>query len=875
MHGDHPDLPGEQAYVARAWQYLDRGLADAERNYLDHGASSRATQQAMRRALRILRDARGDDHQLVYGRMDLDGETFYVGRRGVHDENHDRVVVSWHAPIASAYLEATPADTRGLDLKRVFVEQDRTLQRIFDEIAAQAADGQAAATTSPSVSDALLAELERSRDGAMRDVVATIQSEQFRIIRASSLQPLVVQGGPGTGKTVVGLHRAVWLAFNHPEIRSAGILVVAPNSAFLSYVSGVLPSLDAGDLHQADVASLYTGDASVAGSDDAETSLVKGSRRMAAVLGAALSGRVGWEEGDLQLAVGADRIGVPADEIRALLADVRSRSLSHADGRDVMRNGLAALAYQQYTDQLHDAGRSVIASEATIRRLATFTNALDRMWPALTPEELLRGLFGTQSWLLHATANVLTADERARLYRAPEAAIADEPWTRDDLFCLDELAHLIYGGTASYGHVVIDEAQDLSPMQARALSRRCPSGSFTVLGDLAQASGAWIRDTWSELTDDLSALEWAIEGLSIGYRVPAAVLDLAARQLPLIAPGLAAPRSIRVGRGEPAVVAATEARLVAGAFELAQDYAAEGLKTAIVVADGRFDGVMAAAGPAAVDLGDGRDGDFALPLTLVPASLSKGLEFDAVVLVEPADIVASGAQGRRLLYIAMTRPTQILTLVHSRPLPSGLEHLAPSAAGGPAETGASGRSARQAALGELLKVLTPADLDLVEALVRRLAPPAAADVAVEHERPDERLQPVGELSDATDRLTPAPKAAVQFVVTQPQIAKVAVSHVERMFGRAMADTYRRAKDEAGYTATYFLRMLTDHGPVETARRLIASDQPSDGFTTLWERNRLDLSVEATVLRPEFAVLFTEDERDACRRRLALYGVATD
>ncbi len=674
----HPEHGAEQAYVSRAYDLLDKGLASVEHTYQSYQEGNRATATALRRALDILRNSRGSG-QLVFGRIDQDGEPLYIGRRRVHDESKNLVVASWHAPAAQKFYEATPEDSRGLDLKRVFSEQDRVLSRVIDEITATtAADVLDPDLTGPTpVSDALLAELDRSRDGAMREVVATIQAEQFRIIRAQRDQVLVVQGGPGTGKTVVGLHRAAWQAFNDEALRRAGILVVAPSSAFLAYMSGVLPSLDASDVLQVDLRSLYAGEATATGRDAADTARVKGSAAMALVLERALEARRGWDDGDLEFSLGGARAVLPGPRIRALIDDVANRDLPHNQAREVLRQALSAAAFAAYTEAQAEAGRAVIATEPALRRLSTFTNALDRMWPTFTAEELLRSLYGTQSWLVEATSGVLTPDERARLFREPRASIVDEPWTVDDLFCLDELSFLLNGEVRTYGHVVVDEAQDLSPMQARALARRCPEGSFTVLGDLAQATGPWVRDEWYELTDHLASTAATVETLTIGYRVPAQALDLAARLLPLISPGLTAPRSVRRGAGPPTVHLDAAEPAEDRALVLAQLDVESGLTTAIVVPDESYDALLATFRAADPAIGDGAGGDFGQPLSLVPASLVKGLEFDSVVVLKPTDLARTTSDGQGLLYVAMTRCTQILRLVDGDELPEGLEHLLP------------------------------------------------------------------------------------------------------------------------------------------------------------------------------------------------------
>lgn len=676
---DHPELQQEQAYVSRAYHLLDKGLASVEHTYQSYAEGNRATAAALRRALEILRNNRGSG-QLVFGRVDRDGEgPLYIGRRRVHDESKDLVVASWHAPAAEVFYEATPADPRGLALKRVFSEQDRLLSKVVDEITeATAADLQDDGLDRPTpLSDALLDELDRSRDGAMREVVATIQAEQFRIIRAPRDQVLVVQGGPGTGKTVVGLHRAAWLAFNDEALRRAGILVVAPSTTFLAYMSGVLPSLDASDVLQVDLSSLYAGEAAPVGVDGPGVARVKGSASMAVVLQRALQARRGGGDDDLEFSLGGRRVVLPAARIRELVADASRRDLPHNQARDVLRQALSAAAFSAYVDAQVGAGRAVIATEPAIRRLSTFTNALDRMWPTFTAEELLRSLYGTQSWLVDAAAGVLSADERAGLYREAKPSIDDEPWSADDLFCLDELSFLLNGEVRTYGHVVVDEAQDLSPMQARALARRCPEGSFTVLGDLAQATGPWIRDDWAELTEHLAETTADVETLTIGYRVPGEVLQLAARLLPLISPGLSAPRSVRVGAGAPTVHLDALEPAEDRALSLAQGDVSSGMTTAIVVPDLAYDWLLSAYRETHPSVGDGGAGDFAQSLTIVPASSVKGLEFDSVVLLNPAELARATPDGLRLLYVAMTRCTQVLRLVDEDELPEGLDHLLP------------------------------------------------------------------------------------------------------------------------------------------------------------------------------------------------------
>ncbi|MBI9114983.1 HelD family protein [Sanguibacter suaedae] len=727
MSTTHPEMLAEQAYLDAAHEQLNRGHADAEVSLQTFVPGDRATKRALQRALDILRDSRGTG-ALIFGRFDRDGESLYVGRRRVHTDDKDLLVVGWHAPAAARFYEATPDEPLGLELKRTFIEEDRRFVRIVDEIlAGSAAEASGPSSAGPMISDALLTELERSRDGAMRDVIATIQAEQYRIIRHESRGTVVVRGGPGTGKTIVGLHRAAWLAFNDISLRRTGMLVVTPTVTLLSYISGVLPHLDVKDVMQGDLAGLYGGDAQLRSVEKGIVARTKGSAQMATVLARALQQRIGSGQDAIDIPVGGDRVHLSAVTIDSVLADVRARDLPHNAARELLRDRFAAEIHRAYVAQRKEAQRPAVANEATIRRLSAFTNALDRLWPTFSPEELLRSLYGTQAWLVGAAAEVLTADERAALYRAPQSSIADEPWTLEDLYCLDELSFLLNGEVITYGHIVIDEAQDLSPMQARALARRCPSGSFTILGDLAQATGHWKRDDWSELTDHFSPAV-SIEELTIGYRVPSSVLELAARQLPLIAPGLTAPLSVRDGLDEPSATYVPDASLLlTTAWAEAEALVKLSMSVAIIIEDSTYHQALEALralGP----VGDGLAGEFNEPVSLVPASHAQGLEFDAVVLVEPAAIVDGDGQGRRALYVAMTRCSQTLRIVHQHELPLGLEALdgtPPSAflEDAPDEPPTVHPDPDREHLRDLIDQLDEPDLTLVLQLVSRLLSP--------------------------------------------------------------------------------------------------------------------------------------------------------
>lgn len=720
MSTAHPALESEQAYITAAYDLLHQGLVDAERSFEDFQPTHKVTAQAMKRALAILHASRGSG-QLVFGRLDRTHEALYIGRRRVYNRDRDLKVIGWHAPAAAPFYQVSPSEPGDVLLKRVFTEQDQVLLSIVDEVVRESATSAVDPTLDSPVTDALLNELNRSRDGAMREVVSTIQAEQYAIIRSDLDQVVVVQGGPGTGKSVVGLHRAAWLTFNHPELQRGGILVVAPTTGFLNYVAGVLPSLDVADIDQVNIDSLYQGEGRPSGTEDLAVARVKGSAEMAGVLANALRQRVRPDNTDLELRFGVERVTIPSARLAELVEATARVPQAHNEGRDAFRDALASEALEVHAREQRDHRRQVRVNEAAIRRLTAFTNAVDRMWPSFSPEELLRSLYGTQTWLTTASDGILPGDERARLYRQAAPSVYDEPWTSADMACLDELAALLFGHQLTYGHLVVDEAQDLSPMVARMLARRCPSGSMTVLGDLGQATGAWIRDDWEELTTHLSTRTPKLLSLSIGYRVPRDVLDLAARQLVLTGASVPIPISIRDGMGAPTSHLAARSVPVT-AMERARVCSSAGLTTAVIAPAHLRDELLALGG---ADVADAGGGDFSKSISVLTAEESKGLEFDAVVLVQPRAIASESPQGSRLLYVAMTRCTQLLEVVYDGALPEGFEDLGPTTlvtsqenASTTADHGDPGMPEEE--LVKAIGRLSAADLELVRTLIARL-----------------------------------------------------------------------------------------------------------------------------------------------------------
>jgi DNA helicase IV len=515
--------------------------------------------------------------------------------------------------------------------------------------------------------DALLAELERARTGEMLDIVATIQAEQDEIIRAPLGQLLSVQGGPGTGKTAVGLHRAAFLLYNHPALARDGVLVLGPSRAFLRYIAQVLPSLGEEAVVQSTVSDLAPR-RTVRAQDALEVRRLKGDPRMAALLAAALLQRRRPAVDDVVLRARSARCVVRAEEVNDLCASIAARPAPYKAGRLALRSRLVGLARQK----LRVAGR-LEAEEAWFDRELpssdSFRDLLDLLWPSISSAALVSELFTSAERLEVVARGIVSEAEWRSLLRAKGKGVGAQAWTGDDLPLLDEAEFLINGRTRTYGHVVVDEAQDLSPMQFRMVARRAPTGSLTVLGDLAQATGAWSYDSWDEIVAHLpTAAPIRHDELTLGYRAPGQILQLASKLLPVAAPTVQPTRSIRQGRREPRLIAVDPAQLLAESLREATGLADEGLLVGLVISAGHLAPVTALVGKRS-DVGLLERDGMTKRVTLVEAVAAKGLEFDAVVVVEPAAIAGTDARGLRLLYVAMTRPIQHLSMVYAEPLP--------------------------------------------------------------------------------------------------------------------------------------------------------------------------------------------------------------
>ncbi len=663
------ELQSEQAYLEHALESLSAMRRRAEgllRDLIAAGNPDLDYVAALSRRVNLLADS---PRPLLFGRIDEDeGPTWHIGRRHVEDVRSDPVVVDWRAPVAVPFYRASAKDALGLARRRQIMVDRRSVVAVADDLFGGGEED--AGTTRLRGGDALLAELERARTGEMLDIVATIQAEQDEIIRAPLDQLLTVQGGPGTGKTAVGLHRAAFLLYNHPALSRDGVLVLGPSRAFLRYIAQVLPSLGEEAVVQTTVADIAP-KAKVRVEEPMDVRRVKGDARMGELLRRALEGRRRPLGDDVSLRVRFARATLPAAQVNELVASIASRPAPYKSGRLALRSRLVSEARRAFRSSAR-LGADEAWFEGELTATEEFSALLDTLWPSVSPTALVRELLSSRAQLERFSEGLLTGDERQLLLRARDATVASTAWSTDDLALLDEAAFRIGGRTRTYGHIVVDEAQDLTPMQFRMVARRAPSGSITVLGDLAQATGPWTYSDWTEVRAHLpETAPLHHDELTLGYRAPGRVLDYASRLLPVAAPGVGPTSSIRTGRTEPAVRAVPPEELAAAALTEARTLAGDHALVAVIAPDELVPSLARLsrrhAGIGILD----RDG-MTRPITIVPAPTAKGLEFDAVVVVEPAAIAGGDSRGLRLLYVAMTRPIQHLSVLHAEPLPAPL-----------------------------------------------------------------------------------------------------------------------------------------------------------------------------------------------------------
>ncbi|MET9216974.1 MULTISPECIES: RNA polymerase recycling motor ATPase HelR [unclassified Nocardia] len=711
------ELRSEQQYVDGLYARLDAERARVKGRYsatLRGKGVSAMDRDAEARAL-AKEAARLDvaDNGLCFGRLDaLSGAVSYIGRIGLFDEANEfePLLLDWRAPAARAFYVATAATPEDMRRRRQFHTRGRRVTDFTDEVLGRP-DGDARGDA------ALLAAVDAPRGAGMRDIVATIQAEQDEIIRLDHPGVLVIEGGPGTGKTVVALHRVAYLLYTQrARMERQGVLVVGPNPAFLHHIAHVLPSLG-----ETNVVFTTTGDLvpglHVTAEDAPEAARLKGSLRILDVLAAAIADRQRLPVDPIPIELSDVTVRIDADTAQWATEEARASGRPHNEARAVFREIVTYVLTERAIGRIGQGWLTRDDREAweqlradLVAELAdntAFTAALDDLWPILTPETLLSQLYSSHDRLRAAGAD-------AALYRADGAA-----WTVSDVPLLDELVDLLgrhqpvddtaeraakaeaaYAARVlenmvnredhmddedhlfaqdmlfgedlaerflerdtrelaeraaadrewTYRHVVVDEAQELSEMDWRVLMRRCPGKSFTIVGDLAQRRSAAGASSWASMLEPYVPGRWAYRALTVNYRTPAEIMAVAAAVLAEFAPEVRPPESVRA----------------CGVAPWSRRVDADELGTAIeefVRAESTRAGTSVVIGPPGV------------PGT-VTASETKGLEYDAVLVVEPARILADGPRGAAELYVALTRATQRLGVLHHGELPRSMTGLA-------------------------------------------------------------------------------------------------------------------------------------------------------------------------------------------------------
>ena len=743
----HHELEHERHYVAGLYQRLDE-LREEKREQLaqvrrSHSAGSHQNRSERDAFATMYEDRLAQlnavDDRLVFGRLDLDdGEERYIGRIGLSTEDLQRLMVDWRAPEAGTFYQATAFERQGVRRRRHLILKGRNVQAIEDDVLdytmleeEEALQGEGA----------LLAALNSKRTGQMSDIVGTIQAEQDRIIRAPLAGTLVVQGGPGTGKTAVALHRAAYLLYTHRErLKSAGVLLVGPSNAFIRYIERVLPSLGETGVVMSSLGQLMPGISAVP-EENAHVAEIKGRIGMAQVVANAVANRQRLVLEPRRLNVEGTILTLTPKMVQRARDKARATGKPHNEARVTFVKILLRELTEQLTEQLEESAgagnstdRAYLAED--VRSSRDVRVALNLCWMPMTPEKLLSELFSKPGHL-EAAAPGLSPEELRLLRRSP-----DSPWTESDIPLLDEAAELLgeldasagrdhalreeqrkrdlanaeraientegfledsgahgilsaedladhntvgearltaadraaVDRTWAFGHIVVDEAQELSAMQWRLLMRRCPLKSFTVVGDIAQTSSAAGATSWQQALTPFVGERWTLEELTVNYRTPAQIAEAAVRMANAAGLVVSAPKAVREGRWAPFIDQVPEGGLVTRLMEvLPEDLEAlEGGLLAIIAEEHHLDAVRRAVGAEyGRRLGTGAGG-MEQDIVVTSPREAKGLEFDGVVILEPEELLTAAAGKVGDLYVAMTRPTQRLRLIAAGPIPAGI-----------------------------------------------------------------------------------------------------------------------------------------------------------------------------------------------------------
>ncbi len=655
------ELREEQARLDEAFAAFDEALGRLTARTRHSGVddfADEALERMRRERIRIYTEASGP---LYFGRIDpVDGTPLYIGRHVVVDRRNKVLVSNWRAPAAEPFYAATTRDSRGVALRRRLDIDDRRVLGFVDETLDTGALDH--------LTEAIVEDITRQRVGEMRQIIATITPEQYGMIREPPTAALVIQGGPGTGKTAVGLHRAAWLLYDDPALARQGVLIVGPNRTFIRYISQVLPSLGEQTVDQREIDALISRPHREV-TESRELATLKGSGRMAELLHRLLWSRLLARDEDAVVRVGGGWARLGADELAALQAAARERTRSYQAARMHFRDRLGhQLATSAGPQSVRGTSMSYEDTVTAVRKTSEYQRLANRLWPRVTPDGLFADLFRNRRRLRRLAGDLLSDDE-IELLLAVAAPAGRLEMTPTDVALFDEARWLIDPEMRTFGHVVIDEAQNLTPMELRMVVRRARRQSLTILGDIAQRTTEAGLSTWAHVLGEAGVERFEPRELELSYRVPDDFLRLAAG---VADAGTRVPRGVRRAPWPPVAVAADDEAVGAVVALLGERMAGDVGSVAVVTPPRRLEAVRA--GLEGLPYADAATEPLGTGINLVDMHVVKGLEFDAVVVVEPGDILDLRPDGGRGgLYTALTRSTRALAIVHADALPPELD----------------------------------------------------------------------------------------------------------------------------------------------------------------------------------------------------------
>jgi DNA helicase IV len=664
VSGDDLQLAEEQKHLARTVEAFEQALAELRSRHSTGGIDEFANDALERMRSERIRLYTQSSGPLYFGRIDrTEGGPTYVGRHAIVDRHNRLLAINWRAPAAEPFYAATPRDTRGITLRRRFDIEDDCVHGFVDERLARESEDH--------LTEAIIEDIARQRVGEMRQIIATITPEQYDTIKEDPRPTLVVQGGPGTGKTAIGLHRAAWLLYAHPTVRTAGVLVVGPNRTFIRYIGQVLPSLGEQSVEQREIDALISKRHEEVDESSAFATL-KGSGRMAVILERLLWQRVQLPEGqDFEVSVGAMTVTATADEVVSLVESARGSTRSYQAGRLRFRAKLAELLAERAMEQSRRVVLASISDVVTaVRKTKEYQRLVNKVWPHVTPERLVQTLYRNRP-RLKAAAGELLSDEEIALLLSSSAPARRIDMSATDVALFDEARWLIEPDHRTFGHVVIDEAQNLTAMELRMVVRRARGQSLTVLGDIAQRTADAGVSTWAGVLRDAGVDGFTTRELRLSYRVPHDFLQVAVG-LPGVEPRI--PRGVRRAPWPPVSIRTDAGALASTTVRMAARMAQDVGSVGVVVPAVWMEQVRVALEP--VEFADATREALSPAINLLDLHVVKGLEFDAVIVVDPEAILAERPDGGvGALYTALTRSTRALAIIHRDRLPDLLSRI--------------------------------------------------------------------------------------------------------------------------------------------------------------------------------------------------------